>query len=88
MDTRERVLDLTMFTRRNFAGKFRMRYIFDWAGDYWEKGEKLVKIRLARDEYKDLMEDIECNNIYVMKARLSELETVDAGFGPIEIESV
>lgn len=86
MDTKERTLDLTVFNRRNFAGRMRVRYIFDWANDYWEKGLELTKIKLNRDEYEDLKHQFDDDNIYVSRHKLSDLLTIDAGFGPIEIQ--
>ena len=87
MDDKKRTLDLTMFDRRNFAGKFRLRYLFDWAKDYWEQGLELTKVKLCREEYEDLIRDFEINNTFVRKHKITELLTINLGFGEVEVEN-
>jgi hypothetical protein len=82
----EKTLDLTMFNRRTWAGRFRLRHLFDWAGDYWEHGTRLAKVRLSEWEYRELLAELRNDNIYLNKDRITENLTVDCGFGPIEIE--
>ena len=86
MNKQERTLDLTMFNRRNFAGKFRLRYLFDWVNDYWEKGYTLTKIKLSNDEYEDLLDEVRKDNIYIKELPTDTSFNIETGINSVEIQ--
>lgn len=82
---REKTLDLTCFNRGTFAGVIRIRYIADWANDYWRNGYKLARIKLFPFEYQDLIRELTQDDMCIMDKLHDGTLSVDLGFGSIEI---
>lgn len=47
--------------------------------------KRLATIRFTRPMYESFKRELEKNNTYISRSRLSELLTIDVGFGPIEL---
>ncbi len=84
---REETLDLTGLNQHTFLGAIRLRHISDWAHDYYKKHYKLSRIKLRNEQYRELMEEIYKDN-RLLKAKPTEVFSVDLGFGEIEIINV
>lgn len=81
----DKTLDLTMFDFTRLGIQIRERTIVDWAHDMWKVGYNLTRIRFTRPMYESFKRELEKNNTYISRSRLSELLTIDVGFGPIEL---
>jgi len=80
----EKTLDLTCFNRANFDAKLRLRQLADWAFDYENNGVRLAKIKLPRELYLSLIEEIQRDNMLVKLGR-DNVKTINFGFGDVEI---
>lgn len=80
----EKTLDLTCFNRANFDAKLRLRQLADWAFDYENNGVRLAKVKLPRELYLSLMEEIERDNRLVNLDH-NNIKTINFGFGDVEI---
>lgn len=85
MDAKEQTLDLTGLHWGNFKGKIRLRNLVDWAEDYFAQGYVLTRVKMTRDIYKSLMEEVVGDNRYLRRSPDDKVDMINLGHGNVEL---